>query len=324
MRYLLLEEQEEQIIPTLKDDDLNLGEGDVLVEVYYSSLNYKEMLAFDKNSKVIPNYPIVPGIDFCGRVIQGDGKCFRTNDFVLGTGYDLGIRHQGGLSEFIKVPKEWLIKIKKHELRKSMVYGTAGLTAGLSVYQIIKSLPQIDFEVPILVTGATGGVGSIATLILKKLGFKNITALIHNKNKQVILEKMGVTNFIFTDELDNKKPLQKQRFKLVIDTVGGDVLASILPMVCYEGIVTTCGNASGSKLNTTVFPFILRGVSLIGIDSVFVSHNKREMIWRMLFNEWDISDELVVNEIKLDDVIEFVRMMQEGKHSTRTIVKIKE
>lgn len=323
MKYLLLEENQEQIIPSIKNDNkIELGKGNIEINVQYSSLNYKEMLAFDKKSKVIPKYPMIPGIDFSGIVTESNSDNFKIGDYVLGTGYDLGIKHFGGLSEKVRVPEEWLISINKNDIKKSMIYGTAGLTAGLSIYQLIEHGLMKDKNAPILVTGSTGGVGSIALLILKKLGFTNITALIHNKEKEKILKQWNIHQVIYSSDLNSDKPLQHQNYQFILDTVGGDTLASVLSQVKYNGIVTTCGNASGIKLNTTMFPFILRGIQLIGIDSVYISNQLRNKIWNKLFNEWDVSNDIYIKEIILEEVIDNINRMKKGKHYGRIIVKI--
>lgn len=323
MKHIYLEENNEKIIPSLKNNDIDLGNGNIEIEVQYSSLNYKDMLAFNKNSKVIPKYPIIPGIDFSGKVIRSDNDNFKIGDYVLGTGFDLGIKHNGGLSEKLKVPAEWLVKIDHQYIKQSMIYGTAGLTAGLSIYQLTKFGLMDNLNTPILITGSTGGVGSIALCILKKLGFTNITAVIHNTQKVAILEKMGIHQFISSSDLEHSRPLQKQQYKYVIDTVGGDVLSGIIPCIYYDGCITTCGNAAGVTLNTTIFPFILRGIKLIGIDSVYIDQQLRQIIWNKLFTEWNVHEEIKINEISLDDVISFVtNEMKNGHHSGRTIVKI--
>lgn len=322
MKYILLSEINDKVTPQLcYSEHMKLGEGDTLIKVKYSSLNYKDMLAFNKDSKVIAKYPIIPGIDFCGIVIKSKNKQLKENQAVLGTGYDIGTKHNGGLSSHINVPGEWLIPIKEDQLRQSMCYGTAGLTAGLSIYYLYQFGLEEDKSAPILVTGATGGVGSIAILILKKLGFTNITALVHNKKKAMLLQERGIEQIVYSDELTDNRPLQPQNYQFVLDTVGGDTLAQILPQVKYNGTVTTCGNVNGVKLNTTMFPFILRNIRLIGVDSVYIDHELRTKVWNKLLNEWNVLGDMIITEISIDDVIEQVKGMQEKRHVGRIIVK---
>lgn len=323
MKYLLLKEENNEVYPELcHSEDVELGEGDTLVEVAYSSLNYKDMLAFNKKSKVVAQYPIIPGIDFSGRVIASNNEQLKENQAVIGTGYDIGTKHNGGLSSHINLPGEWLIPIEDDQLRPSMCYGTAGLTAGLSIHHLYQFGLEEDKSAPILVTGATGGVGSIAILILKKLGFTNITALVHNKKKAVLLKERGIEQIVYSDEFTDNRPLQHQNYQFVVDTVGGDTLAQILPQVKYNGTVTTCGNANGVKLNTTMFPFILRNIRLIGVDSVYIDHELRTQVWHKLLNEWDVSENMITTEISIDDVIEQVKDMQDKRHAGRIIVKV--
>lgn len=323
MKYILLKEENNEVYPEFcYSENIQLGEGDTLVKVAYSSLNYKDMLAFNKKSKVVAKYPIIPGIDFSGRVIASNNEQFKENQAVLGTGYDIGTKHNGGLSSRINVPCEWLIPITEDQLRQSMCYGTAGLTAGLSIYYLYQFGLEEDKSAPILVTGATGGVGSIAILILKKLGFTNIIALVHNKKKAALLRERGIEQIVYSDELTDNRPLQHQNYQFVLDTVGGDTLAQILPQVKYNGTVTTCGNANSVKLNTTMFPFILRNIRLIGVDSVYIDHGLRTKIWNKLLNEWNVSEDMITTEISIDDVIEQVKDMQEKRHAGRIIVKM--
>ncbi|HAY2918790.1 TPA: acryloyl-CoA reductase, partial [Staphylococcus aureus] len=277
-------------------DESYLSKGDVLVKVVYSSINYKDMLALQYNGGVIRDYPMIPGIDFAGIVESSSNDKFKEGDNVLVTGYDVGVTHTGGFSEYAQVPGEWIVPIPQEmSIKESMVYGTAGFTAALSIFELEKYGMNIKSQPEILVSGATGGVGSVAIQILRKIGYENITAIVRKEKQIEIAKKLGVKQVIIIE--DDNKPLKKGIFDYFLDTVGNNVTLYGLKRLNYQGVATVCGNVAGNSLNANILPFILRGIKLIGIDSVYVDHNIREDIWSKLANEWNIGNSLLYNEI---------------------------
>jgi acrylyl-CoA reductase (NADPH) len=309
-------------IKTLKLADLK--EQDVLIEVHYSSLNYKDALSATGNKGVTKSYPHTPGIDASGVVVKSKVDGFKPGDEVLVTGYDLGMNTPGGFGQYISVPKEWVVKLPKNlSLREAMIYGTAGFTAALSVYKLIK-FGVTKESGDILVTGASGGVGSIAVAILAKLGF-NVIAATGKLNERKLLHKLGAVDIIDRRELDDQtgKLLLRSRFGGVIDTVGGNILATAIKSTHYGGVITSCGNAMSSELHTSVFPFILKGVSLVGIDSVNCPVKERQLIWEHLASDWKLEQlELLANEILLEQLNEQIDAILKGKVKGRTLIKL--
>lgn len=301
-----------------------LGDGEVLIKVWYSSLNYKDMLAVQKNGGVIRNHPMIPGIDLSGTIIESTDSNFFVGQEVLVTGYDMGMSHTGGLSEIARVPSSWIVPLPKNlNLKEAMIYGTAGLTAGLSINALEKHGMSPNKDQKILVTGSTGGVGSIALQILAKMGYKNLIALVRKEYQIEVAKKLGATDIILVKNFDfGEKPLNKQRFDYIIDTVGGDLLSNLTPFVSYAGSISMCGNAAGINLETTVLPFILRGINLLGIDSVNISHEERVQVWNKLSSEWKVTDSILLGEITLEYVPETLSKIKNGTHLGRTIVKI--
>ncbi|BDR56721.1 YhdH/YhfP family quinone oxidoreductase [Xylocopilactobacillus apis] len=301
-----------------------LGEGELLIKVMYSSLNYKDMLSFQTSGGIIRNYPMIPGIDLSGIVQKSTDFRFKIGQEVLVTGKGLGVSHPGGFSEYAKVPADWVVPLPDNlSLRESMVYGTAGLTAGLSINALEENGLNRDLNQSILVTGATGGVGSIGLKILSKIGFQNLTAIVRKKNQIDIAKKLGANRVILLKEFNfSKHLLAEQKFDYLLDTVGGDLLSRLLPYMSYQGRVSLCGNVGGVELNTTVFPFILRGVNLLGIDSVQISVEKRNLIWNKLANDWKVTNSLLINEVEINNLSDSIESLKEGHHLGRTIVKI--
>ncbi|HDP1867897.1 TPA: oxidoreductase, partial [Staphylococcus aureus] len=281
-------------------DESYLSKGDVLVKVLYSSINYKDMLALQYNGGVIRDYPMIPGIDFAGIVESSSNDKFKEGDNVLVTGYDVGVTHTGGFSEYAQVPGEWIVPIPQEmSIKESMVYGTAGFTAALSIFELEKYGMNIKSQPEILVSGATGGVGSVAIQILRKIGYENITAIVRKEKQIEIAKKLGAKQVIIIE--DDNKPLKKGIFDYFLDTVGNNVTLYGLKRLNYQGVATVCGNVAGNSLNANILPFILRGIKLIGIDSVCVDHNIREDIWSKLANEWNIGNSLLYNEIGFEE-----------------------
>ncbi len=301
-----------------------LPKNEVLIRVKYSSLNYKDALSATGNKGVTRVYPHTPGIDAAGIVIESRHDNFKTGDEVIVTGYDLGMNTSGGFSEYISVPAAWIVKLPKNlSLRESMIYGTAGFTAALSIYKLIASdIKPSDGE--ILVTGATGGVGSVAVSILSKLGYDVIAATGKPEAKDMLMH-LGAKDIVLRDELNDqsKKILLKGRWAGVIDTVGGHMLETAIKSTQYGGCVTCCGNVASHELSTTVYPFIIRGISLLGIDSVQCPMNLRKEVWEKLSGIWK-SEYVIshVEEVSLMSLTHKIDQMLVGKSKGRIIVKI--
>jgi acrylyl-CoA reductase (NADPH) len=301
-----------------------LPEGDVLIQVNYSSLNYKDALSASGNKGVTRNYPHTPGIDAAGVIVQSTNESFKTGDQVIVTGYDLGMNTSGGYGQFIKVPASWIVKLPENlTLRESMIYGTAGFTAALSVYKM-RSGGILPDSGSVLVTGATGGVGSIAVSILHKLGYSVIAATGKPEAKDMLLS-IGAKDIILREELDDKsgRILLKGNWIGAIDTVGGNMLATALKSTNYGGSVTCCGNVASPELLTSVYPFILRGITLYGVDSVQCPMDLRVKIWSALANEWKPHNlNQNVEEISLTQLDNKIDLILQGKLQGRTIVNL--
>lgn len=324
-KAIRIKEQEDQVVYGLEDVTTDqLSEGDVLIKVAYSSINYKDMLAVQKNSGVIRNYPMIPGIDLSGTVAESKDERFTEGQEVIVTGFTMGMSHTGGFSEYARVPAEWIVPLPANmTLKDAMVFGTAGFTAALSILALEKNGMDVAEDPQILVTGSTGGVGSIALQILAKIGYTNVSALVRKEHQAEVAKSLGAAHVIFAEELgDAKKPLAKTRFDYVVDTVGGDVTSALIPQISYGGSMSMCGNAGGLPVNTTVLPFILRGVSLLGIDSVNVPIEKRPAIWEKMANDWNIAKTTLVNEISLEELTDAIDAIKNGQHLGRTIVKL--
>jgi len=312
-----------------------LPPGDVLVRVQYSSINYKDALSASGNRGVTRLYPHTPGIDAAGIVVESIGSEFNPGDHVLVTGFDLGMNTSGGFAEYIRVPSEWIAMMPVGlTFREAMTFGTAGLTAGLSVYKLTEIGGVRPSAGPILVSGARGGVGSHAVRLLAKLGYEvtAVTGILENpaedfeKDRQY-LHALGAKEVISREDACDVsgKPLLKPRWAGVIDTVGGDILATALKNTMYGGVVTACGNAASFELNINVFPFILRGVTLYGIDSVMCPMYLRNEIWRRFAGDWKLSDEeaeQMAFECRLEDVPVHIEKLLKGTLKGRAVVKV--
>ncbi|GLF85867.1 MULTISPECIES: YhdH/YhfP family quinone oxidoreductase [Bacillus] len=323
-KAILVTEKNDQVSYDLQNVSVNdLSEGEVLIKVAYSSINYKDMLAVQKNGGVIRNYPMIPGIDLSGTIVHTTDNRFVEGQQVIVTGFALGMSHTGGFSEYARVPADWIVPLPNNlTLKEAMIFGTAGFTAALSIMALQENGMNTKNQPNILVTGSTGGVGSISIQLLSKIGYKNIFALVRKDNQVDIAKSLGANDVIFANQLGElKKPLNKQKFDFVLDTVGGDVASVLIPQISYGGSMSMCGNAGGIKLTTTVLPFILRGINLLGIDSVNVPINKRKVIWNEIANEWNISQTTLVNEITLDTLPEKIEAIKNGQHLGRTIIK---
>lgn len=323
-KAIVVKEEQEQVIYGLEDVNLDsLSDGEVLIKVSYSSINYKDMLAVQKNGGVIRNYPMIPGIDLSGTVVQSTDDRYTEGQKVIVTGFAVGMSHTGGFAEYARVPGDWIVPLPVNlSLKDAMVFGTAGFTAALSIMALEDKGMDLNNNPKILVTGSTGGVGSIALQILSKTGYKNISALVRKEHQIAVAKSLGATDVIFTEELGvQNKPLNKQKFDFVLDTVGGEIASVLIPQISYGGSMSMCGNAGGIKLTSTVLPFILRGINLLGIDSVNVPIENRGYIWEKIANEWNISRTTLINEILLQDLPQTIEAIKNGRHLGRTIIK---
>jgi putative YhdH/YhfP family quinone oxidoreductase len=302
----------------------NLPAGDVLIQVHYSSLNYKDALSAIGNKGVTRRYPHTPGIDAAGIVTQSQNSQFAPGEKVLVTGYDLGMNTSGGFAEYIRVPAEWVVKLPDNlNLKESMIYGTAGFTAGLSVYKLVMAgLDPATGDV--LVTGATGGVGTIAIRLLSKAGYRVIAAT-GKSDSETLLKSLGADEVIDRETVmdTGKRALLPSRWAGVIDTVGGNVLETALKKTHAKGIVTCCGNVANAELKLTVYPFILRGISLLGVDSAQTPMPLRLKIWEKLANEWK-SDALesIHHEVDLENLEPQIHKILKGGQTGRCLVSI--
>lgn len=301
-----------------------LPAGDILIRVKYSSVNYKDALSASGNKGVTKIFPHVPGIDAAGVVVQSNTNAFAEGDEVIVTGFDLGMNTWGGFGACIRVPAAWAIQLPKGLLlQEAMAYGTAGLTAGLSVLEVIDA--QISPQAgPVVVSGATGGVGSIAALILKQLGYR-VIAISGKKDDVFLQDTLGAFEIIGRDhfiEAYDAKPIAKPAFAAGIDTVSGPILSGMLKATQYGGVVTCCGMVASPKLQTSIFPFILRGVKLAGIDSVMVPIQVRKKIWQLLATDWKPDNlQEIVHEIDLQALPDVLETVLNGKAKGRYVLK---
>lgn len=320
------ENQIEPKIETINRDSLSVG--DVLIKVAYSSINYKDALTTNPKSGVVRQYPLIPGIDLSGTIVEPGNSPFTPGQEVLVTGYQLGVAHSGGFSEYAQVPNEWVVPLPSGlSLADAMTIGTAGLTAALAVNAIERQGLRQNADASVLVTGASGGVGSLAIAILKKLGYHNITALTRKKDSSAShFAELGITSVLTPAEFtpDKIKPLMAQNYDYVIDTVGGKQLESIIPQISYDGSIALCGNAGGITFNSTVLPYILRGVKMLGIDSVNISYEKRLYIWNRLASDMgpDDLDHIIKETLHLKDLPEAFQQIVAGNMTGRYLVSL--
>ena len=323
---LIVNKQEEQFTVEIKQLKLtDLPNGEVLIRVHYSSVNYKDSLASIPNGNIVNTYPFVPGIDLAGVVVSSEDARFRAGDEVIATSYEIGVTHFGGYSEYARIPAKWIVPVPKGlTLKEAMIIGTAGFTAALSVWRLQENNSSPE-KGKVLVTGATGGVGSFAVSILSTLGF-NVEASTGKESEQAYLKKIGANTIVSREEVyDGKvRALGKQKWAAAVDPVGGEPLASLLSQIQYGGSVAVSGLTAGTKLPTTVFPFILRGVNLLGIDSVNCPMETRVKIWNRLATDFKPKnlEELIQQEVTLDQLPEVLPTLLKGQARGRILVKL--
>ena len=325
-RALMIEKEDDtQTVNMVEIEDNDLMEGNVLVKITHSTLNYKDGLAITGASPVVRSFPMIPGIDFSGIVLSSEDKKFSEGDRVVLNGYGLSESHFGGYSEKARVKSEHLLKLPVNISNKqAMAIGTAGYTAMLCVLAIEDHGIKPDDGV-ILVSGASGGVGSVAISLLSDLGY-NVEASTGRLEETSYLNKLGAKTVIERSELSEpSRPLGKERWAGAIDSVGSTTLANILAQVSYGGAVSACGLAQGMDLPSTVMPFILRGVSLLGIDSVMAPMQLRERAWKRLSENININK---LEEMTIDTSLEQVEVLAsdilKGKVRGRVLVNISE
>jgi putative YhdH/YhfP family quinone oxidoreductase len=301
-----------------------LPPGEILVRVSYSSLNYKDALSATGHKGVTKSYPHTPGIDAAGVVEESSSELWKPGDEVILTGYDLGMNTSGGWAEYVRVPAAWALQLPAGlTLKESMVYGTAGLTAALSLDKLERNGLRPD-KGEVLVTGATGGVGSLAVAILAQAGYQ-VVASTGKTEAREFLRALGAKEVISRQESQDQigKPLLKGRWAAVIDTVGGNILATAIKATQYGGSVACCGLVASPELQTTVYPFILRSVNLLGIDSAECPAQMRLQLWSKLASEWKPAVlQAIYSECSLEELEAKIVAMLQGKISGRTVVVI--
>jgi len=326
-KALLINQEGENFTREIKKIDKNfLKHGDVLVKVDYSGLNYKDALILKNGARLVKEFPHIPGIDFSGKVVESQNEKFKTGDEIILTGWRVGEVYYGGYSQYAKVNGDFLVK-KPKELtsKQTMILGTAGFTALMCSFAV-KAKEELllgEKTTNVLVTGATGGVGNIAVMVLAKLGY-NVTAVSRKLDHNDYLKSIGATTILNSNEFEkDPRPLDKGLWDCAVDTVGGKILANVLAQTKDGGIVAACGNASDIKLNTTVMPFIIRGVKLWGISSVSTSKKRREFVWKEASKLIDFEKlEQAVKIISLEELLNVYPKMLKGETSGRYIIDL--
>lgn len=324
-KALVAEERGGEFVQSVKElNTKDLPENDVMIRVHYSSLNYKDMLSATGNKEVTKNYPFTPGIDAAGIVEESRDERFKADDKVIVTSYDLGMNTPGGFGQYISVPGNWIVPLPDGlTLKESMMIGTSGLTAAIGAEKILgQQVKRKSGEV--LVTGATGAVGSFGVALFSHLGYEVVAAT--GKLDQVdFLKKLGAAKVIHRGEVSevDSKPMLSSKWVAVLDTVGGKMLDAVLRQTSHNGVVACCGNVLGHELHTNIYPFILRGVSLMGIDSGIALMHDRIRIWNKLANEWKpLVLEKLYREESLKGLPEEMERMQKGGQVGKVLVKL--
>ena len=324
-KAIIIDNQNEKFSRGVKEISLDdLKDGNVLVKIDFSSLNYKDALILNNGGKIVRKFPFVPGIDFSGKVVESQDSKFKKDDNVILTGFRVGEAYFGGFSQFAKVESNFLIKTPSSiDNKKAMMLGTAGFTA-LQCAFAVKAREELllgEKVKDVLVTGATGGVGSIAVMILSKMGY-DVHAVTGKKDKNDYLKDLGAKNIIERKDFEGEsKLLEKGMWDGVVDTVGGSALTKIFAQVKPNGIVAACGNAGGNKINTTVMPFIIRGVKLWGIDSSGASIKRREFLWNEAEKLIDFKKiQSFTKELSFNDLLETFPKLLKGEYFGRAIV----
>jgi acrylyl-CoA reductase (NADPH) len=320
---VISKDQAGQSVAVAQIDEAQLPEGDVTIDVEYSTINYKDGLAITGSSPVVRKFPMVPGIDLAGIVSESHHAGYKAGDKVVLNGWGVGEGHWGGLAQRARLNGDWLVALPaEFTTRQAMAIGTAGYTASLCVEALIKQGVKPE-QGEVLVTAATGGVGSVAIALLAKAGFK-VVAATGKAGEADYLKQLGATSVIDRAELGERgKPLQKERWAGVVDAAGSQTLVNACAQTRYGGAVAACGLAQGYDFPATVMPFILRGVSLLGIDSVMAPMASRMVAWRRLARDLDVNLlELIVKDINLSDALGVATQMMEGTLRGRVVVDV--
>ena len=302
----------------------SLPDGEVLLNVKYSSLNYKDALSAIGNRGVTKNYPHTPGVDAAGVVEHSESGEFEPGDRVIVHGYDLGMDTSGGFGQYVRVPADWVVNLPAGlDLKESMMYGTAGFTAAQSVLRIVEGgvSPQ---DGKILVTGATGGVGSMAVAILGKAGY-SVTASTGKTDQEQFLVGLGAEEVIGREDLTDPsgRLLLRGQWAGVVDTVGGEMLVTAIKSTTQRGVVTTCGNVASHELSINVYPFILRGVTLVGIDSASCPMERRRLVWEKISGEWKLDIlERICRMVSLEDLDPEIDVILKGGQVGRVVIDL--
>jgi acrylyl-CoA reductase (NADPH) len=325
-RALVVEKSETGVAVTIKELPVaDLPPGEVTIRVAYSTVNYKDGLALTPNGRILRSYPMVPGIDLAGEVIASDDPRFKVGDAALITGYDLGVAHPGGFAELARVPAAWVVKIPNGlTAREAMAIGTAGFTAALSIHRLEQN-GLAPGNGPVVVSGATGGVGSTAVAMLAGLGY-TVAAGTGKTEAHDFLRGLGASEILTREELatPSDRPLERERWAGGVDPVGGETTAALLRATKYGGAVAVSGLTGGTAVQTTVLPFILRGISLLGIDSVMCPMPLREQLWQRLATDLKPRglSESIAHEIALADVPAAGATILKGGMTGRSVVRL--
>lgn len=303
----------------------DLPDNDLLIEVHYSSLNYKDAMSASGNKSITKNYPHTPGIDAAGVVVSDKSGTFSEGQEVVVFGYDLGMNTAGGLGQMIAIPADWALPCPEAlSLKEAMIYGTGGLTAALSI-QKLEKMGAKPSDGPVAVSGATGGVGTISIAILSQLGYESI-AFSGKPEQSEHLKELGATEVRHRDTINEvgNRPVGRPLWANAIDTVGGDYLANLLKQTKPGGAVTTCGLAASASFSMTVLPFITRAVSLLGIDSVFIPLEDKKAIWQRVATDMKLPNlEQYAEEIALEQTPEYLERFIDGKAVGRYVVNVR-
>jgi len=322
-KALVLNQENNRTVAAIRElTEADLPPGEVTVAVEYSSLNYKDGLAVTGKGKIVRHFPLVPGVDLAGAVLASESPDYQPGDKVVLTGWGVGERHWGGYAQKARLQSQWLAPLPAGlDSRQAMAIGTAGFTAMLCVMALEEGGVHPDANKPVLVTGASGGVGSVAVALLAKLGYR-VTALTGRPENQDYLHGLGATDFVTREEMNQPaRPLETQRWAGAVDTVGGKVLARVLAEIDYGGSVAACGLAGGVELPTTVMPFILRGVKLLGVDSVMCPLPRRRQAWERLVKDLPARAlEDIAHVVSLERVPQLAEEIVAGRVRGRVIV----
>lgn len=324
-KALVVREENGKYVRSIQERTFDeLSDNDIIIKVKYSSLNYKDALSAIGNKGVTRNYPHTPGIDAAGIVHKSRSDKFSEGDEVIAIGYDLGMNTSGGYGEFISVPEDWVIKKPDNmTLKECMVFGTAGFTAALSILKLEEHGLTPD-KGEVVVTGATGGVGSMAAAMLASSGY-SVVAATGKKDKYEFLKSLGVKEVVDRGDVDDTsgKVLLKPRWAGAVDTVGGNILCTVIKSLNYGASATACGLTKSFELNLTVYPFILRGVNLLGIDSVEQPLEKKRSVFNTIANRWNKEFvNSIYKEVSLDEISDYIDKILQGQITGRIVVKL--